>query len=82
MTGSSCALFRRVYSVFLLLRQRTMRFDIFDWAVFKTALVALGTLVGIKFSKSLRPFAPLVAAVYFVSVVYTMLQLFCRREST
>lgn len=71
----SCPLCCRIFALLCLLKRRAALFSILDWAVFKTALISFGMCIGVRFSKPLRRFAPLFAAVFIAGWLFTSLRL-------
>lgn len=56
--------------------QRTKKFGILDFAVFKTALISFGVFIGIMFTKPLKKFKIFFLIGYIVSALYLFYRMY------
>lgn len=60
--------------------KKAKTFDIFDFAMFKVCLLSIGTLIGAKFSKSVKKFAPFFVIIAVCSYAYLIYKMFFEEE--
>ncbi len=59
-----------------LANEKISQFDTTDWALFKTAMMLVGVIIGCTFSDTCKKLRPLLLIIWICAFTYLMLKMF------